>query len=118
MSAMGNNTHPPTLVAVPTPLPNGDPDQREAAFIKLLAEAIASDIKRGGAATREPLDESDEAISATISCEVAVARKTGEADDGLLSHGHPHESATTPLRSPGSRSPSTAITTFNRKEEL
>ena len=93
-------------------------DQREAAFIKLLAEAIASDIKRGGAATRESLDEPDEKISATISCEVAVARKAGEADGGLLSHGHPHKSATAPLRSPGSRSPTTAITIFNKKRKL
>lgn len=106
------------LVAVRTPLPNGDPDQREAAFIKLLAEAIASDIRRGGTPAEKPLDESDEEISATISCEVAVARKAGEADGGLLSHGHPHKSATAPLRSPGSRSPTTAITIFNEKRKL
>jgi len=117
MSAMGNNTHPPTLVAVPTPLPNSDPDQREAAFIRLLAEAIASDIKRGGATTHEPLDELDEE-SAAVSSEVADVPKAEKADDGLLSHRHPHESATTPLRSLGSRGPSTAITTLNRKEEL
>jgi hypothetical protein len=55
-------------------------DQREAAFVRLLAEAIVSDIKRGGAPAREPLDESDEEISATISCEVAVARKAEEED--------------------------------------
>ena len=30
------------LVAVPTPLPIGSADQREAAFIKLLATAIAA----------------------------------------------------------------------------
>ena len=81
MSAMGNNTHPPTLVAVPTPLPNGDPDQREAAFIKLLAEAIASDIKRGGATAREPLDEPDEEISAAAEETAAEVRKAEGAGD-------------------------------------
>jgi hypothetical protein len=52
-------------------------DQREAAFIKLLAEAIALDIRRGGALQQEPLDELDEE-SAPISSEV---RKVEEADD-------------------------------------
>jgi hypothetical protein len=52
-------------------------DQREAAFIKLLAEAIASDIRRGGATAREPLDEPDEEISAAVSSEV---RKVEDAD--------------------------------------
>ena len=42
------------LVAVPTPLPIGPVEQREAAFIRLLAEAIASDIRRGGTLADEP----------------------------------------------------------------
>jgi hypothetical protein len=61
----------------PVELPAEQLDQREAAFIKLLAEAIASDIKRGGAPAREPLDEPDEEISAAVSSEV---RKVEEAD--------------------------------------
>jgi|NGEPerStandDraft_6_1074524.scaffolds.fasta_scaffold84714_2 DNA primase large subunit len=56
-------------------------DEREAAFIKLLAEAIASDIKRGGAIAREPLDEPDEEISAAAEETAAEVRKAEEAGD-------------------------------------
>ena len=56
-------------------------DQREAAFIKLLAEAIASDIKRGGATAREPLDEPDEEISAAAEETAAEVRKAEGAGD-------------------------------------
>ena len=64
------------IMVVPTPLPTLSADQREAAFIRLLAEAIASDIRRGGTLADEPLDELDEE-SATVSSEV---RKVEEAD--------------------------------------
>jgi hypothetical protein len=65
----------------PFELPAEQLDQREAAFIKLLAEAIASDIKRGGPTTREPLDEPDEEISAAVSSAVADVPKVEEAGD-------------------------------------
>lgn len=61
---------------VPAPLPSNSPDQREAAFIKLLATAIASDIRRGGVLKHEPLDELDEE-SAAVSSEV---QKVEDAD--------------------------------------
>jgi hypothetical protein len=69
------------IMVVPTPLPINSVDQREAAFIKLLAEAIASDIKRGGATTREPLDEPDEEISAAAEEMAAEVRKAEEAGE-------------------------------------
>jgi hypothetical protein len=69
------------IMVVPTPLPINSVDQREAAFIKLLAEAIASDIKRGGATTRERLDESDEKISAVVFSTAADVRTAEEAGD-------------------------------------
>ena len=66
---------------VPTPLPNGDPDQCETAFVRLLAEAIASDIRRGGTLADEPLDEPDEEISADAEERAAEVRKAEEAGD-------------------------------------
>lgn len=65
-------------VVAPTTLST---NQREAAFVKLLAEAIVSDIKRRGAPAREPLDEPDEEISATAEETVADVRKAEEAGD-------------------------------------
>jgi hypothetical protein len=64
------------IMVVPTPLPTLSVDQREAAFIRLIATAIASDIRRGGALKHEPLDELDEE-SAAVSSEV---RKVEDAD--------------------------------------
>jgi hypothetical protein len=55
-------------------------DQREAAFIKLLAEAIASDIRRGGALKHEPPDELDEEPAA-VSSAVTDVLKAEEAGD-------------------------------------
>jgi hypothetical protein len=69
------------ITVVPTPLPTLSVDQREAAFIRLLADAIASDIKRGGPTTREPLDKPDEEISATAEEMAAEVRKAEEAGD-------------------------------------
>jgi hypothetical protein len=69
------------LVTVPTPLPNGDPDQRETAFVRLLAEAIASDIRRGGTLADEPLDEPDEEISAAREETVSDVPKAEKAGD-------------------------------------
>ena len=66
---------------VPTPLSNDDPDQREAAFVRLLAEAIASDIRRGGTLADEPRDEPDEEISAAVSSAVPEVRKAEKAGD-------------------------------------
>ena len=65
----------------PVELPAEQLDQREAAFVRLLAEAIVSDIKRGGAPAREPLDEPDEEISATAEETAAEVRKAEEAGD-------------------------------------
>lgn len=69
------------IAIVPVPLLTLSVDQREAAFIKLLAEAIASEIRRGGATAREPLEEPDEEISAAVSSAVADVRKVEEAGD-------------------------------------
>lgn len=44
----------------PVELPAEQLDQREVEFIKLVAAAIASDIRRGGTLADEPLDELDE----------------------------------------------------------
>ena len=66
---------------VPTPLPNTSPDQRETAFVRLLAEAIASDIRRGGTLADEPLDEPDEEISAAAEETAAEVRKAEGAGD-------------------------------------
>jgi hypothetical protein len=65
----------------PVELPAEQLDQREAAFVKLLAEAIVSDIKRGGATAREPLDEPDEEISAAAEETAAEVRKAEGAGD-------------------------------------
>ena len=65
----------------PVDLPAEQLNQREAAFIKLLAEAIASDIRRGGTLADEPLDEPDEEVSATAEETAAEVRKAEEAGD-------------------------------------
>jgi len=64
------------IAIVPVHLSTLSASQREAAFIRLIATAIASDIRRGGALKHEPLDELDEE-SAKVSSEV---RKVEEAD--------------------------------------
>ena len=51
-------------------------DEHETAFVRLLAEAIASDIRRGGMLVHEPLDEPDEEISADVLSAVADFRNT------------------------------------------
>jgi hypothetical protein len=65
------------IMVVPTPLPTLSADQREVEFIKLVAEAIASDIRRGGALKHEPPDELDEE-SAAVSSEVRKAEEAGD----------------------------------------
>ena len=42
-------------------------DQREAAFIELLAEAIVADIRRGGTPGGESDDDSDDGVSVAVS---------------------------------------------------
>jgi hypothetical protein len=69
------------IMVVPTPLPTLSVDQRETAFVRLLAEAIASDIRRGGTLADEPLDEPDEEISAAREETVSDVPKAEKAGD-------------------------------------